>query len=189
VQFWWPFAIGALIAFVVALIRSADFRQNLLTKLMKKWLLLRKLVMGLRQMAYIGTLQMLYANGINLARASALSAKVVEGTSLYEDLLRASKAYETSGTSFSEALKRNVALDPQVTHMIGIGEKSASLPQQLEMLRDIYEEDTTQYMSDFTQIINFITLACAVFIIALVFTGSMLPIFLMGPRMMNSGNM
>ena len=46
-----------------------------------------------------------------------------------------------------------------------------------------------QVMSDFTQIINFITLACAVFIIALVFTGSMLPIFLMGPRMMNSGNM
>jgi type II secretory pathway component PulF len=189
VQFWWPFAIAGLVAFIVALIRSHDFRQNLLNKLMKKWVLLRKLVMGLRQMSYIGTLQMLYANGINLARASALSAKVVEGTSLYEDLLRASKAYETSGTSFSEALKRNVSLDPQVTHMIGIGEKSASLPQQLEMLRDIYEEDTAVYMSDFTQIINFITLACAVFIIALVFTGSMLPIFLMGPRMMQSGNM
>jgi type II secretory pathway component PulF len=189
VQFWWPFCIAALIAFIVAVFKSADFRQKLLSKLMKKWVLLRKLVMGLRQMAYIGTLQMLYANGINLARASALSAKVVEGTPLYDDLLRAAKSYESSGTSFAESLKRNVSLDPQVTHMIGIGEKSASLPQQLEMLRDIYEEDTAQYMADFTQIINFLTLACAVFIIAIVFTGSMLPIFLMGPRMMNSGNM
>jgi type II secretory pathway component PulF len=189
VQFWWPFFIGGLIAFAVALIRSAPFRQKILNYLMSKWVLLRRLVMGLRQMAYIGTLQMLYANGINLARASALSAKVVEGTSLHADLVKAAKVYETSGISFSEALRRNVQLDPQVTHMIGIGEKSASLPQQLELLRDIYEDDTNTYMNDFTEIINFLTLAAAVLLIGLVFTGSMLPIFLMGPRMMNSGNM
>jgi type II secretory pathway component PulF len=73
--------------------------------------------------------------------------------------------------------------------MIGIGEKSASLPQQLELLRDIYEEDTAATMADFTQVINFVTLALAVFLIGFVFTGSMLPIFLMGPRMMQSGNM
>ena len=76
----------------------------------------------------------------------------------------------------------------QKIHMMGIGEKSASLPQQLELLRDIYEEDTAAYMNDFTQVINFLTLAAAVFLIGLVFTGSMLPIFLMGPKMMNSGN-
>jgi len=44
-------------------------------------------------------------------------------------------------------------------------------------------------MADFTQIINFITLAIAVVIIGFVFAGAMLPIFLMGPRMMQSGNM
>ena len=188
VQFWWPFFIIALIAFAVTLIRSAAFRQKLLNLMMSKWTVLRRLVMGLRQTSYIGTLQMLYANGINLARASALSAKVVEGTAMYAGFVRASKVYETSGIPFAEALKRNASLDPQVIHMIGIGEKSASLPQQLELLRDIYEEDTAAYMADFTQIINFLTLAAAVCLIALVFTGAMLPIFLMGPRMMNSGN-
>ena len=156
---------------------------------MTKWVLLRRLVMGLRQTSYIGTLQMLYANGINLARASALAAKVMDGTPMYAGFVKASKVYETSGIPFSEALKRNAGLDPQVVHMIGIGEKSASLPQQLELLRDIYEEDTAAYMTDFTAVINFITLATAVFIIALVFTGAMLPIFLMGPRMMQSGSM
>ena len=188
VQFWWPFFIIALVSFVVTLMRSAALRQKLLNFLMRKWLLLRRLVMGLRQMSYIGTLQMLYANGINLARASALAAKVVEGTSMYPEFLRASRVYETSGIPFAEALRRNATLDPQVVHMISIGEKSASLPQQLELLRDIYEEDTAAYMADFTQIINFLTLAAAVFLIALVFAGAMLPIFLMGPRMMNSGN-
>lgn len=189
VQKTWPFFVIALTVFIVTLFRSAAFRQTLLIIGMKHWLLLRKLVMGLRQSAYIGTLQMLYANGINLARSSLLSARVMQGTPLYPDFIKASQVYESSGVPFAEALKRNTNLDPQVVHMIGIGERSASLPQQLELLRDIYEEDTAAIMADFTQVINFITLAMAVVLIGFVFTGSMLPIFLMGPRMMQSGNM
>lgn len=188
VQLTWPLAVGALFAIGVALVRSASFRGGLLHLFMQRWLLLRRLVMGLRQSAWIGTLQMLYANGINLGRASVLAAKVMEGTPMHEGLLKASRDYETTGIPFGEALQRNTELDPQVIHMMGIGEKSASLPQQLELLRDIYEEDTEAYMSDFTQVINFLTLAAAVLLIGLVFTGSMLPIFLMGPKMMNSGN-
>lgn len=189
VQKTWPFFVIGLVSFITALFRSADFRQKMLIFLMKHWRLLMKLVMGLRQSAYIGTLQMLYANGINLARASALSARVVQGTPMYPDFIKASQVYESSGVPFAEALKRNTSLDPQVIHMIGIGERSASLPQQLELLRDIYEEDTAAIMTDFTQVVNFITLAMAVVLIGFVFTGSMLPIFLMGPRMMQSGNM
>jgi type II secretory pathway component PulF len=189
VQKTWVFFVIGLITLIVSLLRSADFRQKLLMKLMKHWRLLGKLVMSLRQSAYIGTLQMLYANGINLARASALSARVLMGTPMHSDFVKASQVYESSGVPFAEALKRNTPLDPQVIHMIGIGERSASLPQQLELLRDIYEEDTTAVMSDFTQVINFVTLAMAVVLIGFVFAGSMLPIFLMGPRMMQSGNM
>ncbi len=189
VQKTWPVFVICLVTFIVTLLRSADYRQRLLLFLMKYWRLLTKLVMGLRQSAYIGTLQMLYANGINLARASALSARVLLGTPMYPDFVKASQVYESSGVPFAEALKRNTSLDPQVIHMIGIGERSASLPQQLELLRDIYEEDTAAIMADFTQVINFITLALAVVLIGFVFAGSMLPIFLMGPGMMQSGNM
>jgi type II secretory pathway component PulF len=189
VQLVWPVFVAALLAFIIALFRSRKFRRQLLETLMHRWSLLRQLVMGLRQTAYIGTLQMLYANGINLPRASALSAKTIEGTPQYAGLLKASQLYESSGIPFAEALKRSASLDPQVIHMISIGEKSASLSQQLELLRDIYEEDTAAYMTDFTQVINFLTLLMAVCLIALVFAGSMLPIFLMGPRMMNSGSL
>ncbi|WP_050024013.1 type II secretion system F family protein [Verrucomicrobium sp. BvORR034] len=189
VQMTWPFFIIALTAFIVGLFRSKELRARLLHFFMSRWRLLTKLVMGLRQTAYVGTLQMLYANGINLARAATLAAKVVQETPIYTPLLTSAQIYESSGLPFAEALKKNAVLDPQVIHMIGIGEKSASLPEQLEMLRDIYEEDTAQTMSDFTQIINFITLAMAMCLIALVFAGAMLPIFLMGPRMMASGAM
>ena len=125
-------------------------------------------------------------NGIDLSRASRLSARVVARTPLYEPLVEASDLYETSGLPFAEALKKKAVFDPQVVHMIGIGEKSASLPEQLEMLRDIYEDDTSQAMTDFTQIINLITLLIACILIGAVFAGAMLPIFLMGPRMMDS---
>ncbi|MEI6712692.1 MAG: type II secretion system F family protein [Verrucomicrobiota bacterium] len=189
VQWTWPFFVGALVVIGVGVARSPGFRQGALRFMMQRWVLLRRLVMGLRQSSWVGTLQMLYANGINLARASAIAAKVTEGTSLYDGLMRASKSYEGTGIPFAEAIRRNTDLDPQVVHMIGIGEKSASLPQQLELLRDIYDEDTAAYMGDFTEVINFITLAAAVFLIGLVFSGAMLPIFLMGPKMMNSGSM
>lgn len=189
VQAVWPLMVAALVTFIIAVFRSARFRQWMLELGMKRWRLLRQLVMGLRQTAYLGTLEMLYASGTNLARASALAARTVQGTPMYEPFMAASRVYESSGVTFAEALRRYTELDPQVIHMINIGEKSASLPLQLELLREIYEEDTAAHMSDFTQIVNFITLLIAVTIIAVVFSGSMLPIFLMGPRMMESGNM
>ncbi|RYD38266.1 MAG: hypothetical protein EOP86_01390 [Verrucomicrobiaceae bacterium] len=188
VQFVWPFFVIILAGCITAVFRSAELRQGLLIFFMRKWALLTKLVMGLRQSAYLGTLQMLYSNGIPLARAATLSAKVVEGTPTHQPLIEAAQLYESSGLPFAASLKRINVLDPQVVHMIGIGEKSASLPEQLELLRDIYEEDTTQIMSDFTQVINFLTLLVAMVLIGFVFAGAMLPIFLMGPRMMNSGN-
>jgi type II secretory pathway component PulF len=186
VQLVWPFFIIALVSFIVALFRSANLRNGLIAFFMSKWKLLRSLVMGLRQSAYLGMLQMLYSNGIDLSRASRLSARVVARTPLYEPLVEASDLYETSGLPFAEALKKKAVFDPQVVHMIGIGEKSASLPEQLEMLRDIYEDDTSQAMTDFTQIINLITLLIACILIGAVFAGAMLPIFLMGPRMMEN---
>jgi type II secretory pathway component PulF len=189
VQVVWPIFVFFLVAFIISLFKSSAVRSRLLLFGMSRWNLLSKLVKGLRQSAYVGTMQMLYANGVDLANASMLAAKVVQGTPMYEGFVKASQVYETTGIPFAESLKRHASLDPQVTHMIGIGEKSASLAQQLELLRDIYEEDTEAFMNDFTQIINFITLAIAVFIIGFVFAGSMLPIFLMGPRMMQSGNM
>ena len=189
VQAVWPVMVAAVVAFLIAVFRSARFRQWLLEAAMKRWRLLRQLVMGLRQTAYIGTLEMLYASGTNLARASALAARTVQGTSMYEPFMAASRRYESSGVPFAEALRRYTDLDPQAIHLIGIGEKLAALEEQLQLLREIYEEDTAAQMSDFTEIVNFITLLIAVLIIAVVFSGSMLPIFLMGPRMMESGNM
>jgi len=57
----------------------------------------------------------------------------------------------------------------------------------LKMLADMYEEEAENYMNDFTQVLNFLVLLMAVSLIAAVFIGTFLPIFLMGPKMMQSG--
>jgi type II secretory pathway component PulF len=71
--------------------------------------------------------------------------------------------------------------------MLSIGEKSASLDSQLGMLAQMYEEDSTNHMAAFTATVSFLVLLIAVGLIAAVFIGTFLPIFLMGPKMMNSG--
>ena len=78
-------------------------------------------------------------------------------------------------------------MDEQVVHMMSIGERSASIDNQLKMLADMYEEESENYMNDFTQVLNFVVLLMAVSLIAAVFIGTFLPIFLMGPKMMQSG--
>jgi type IV pilus assembly protein PilC len=87
----------------------------------------------------------------------------------------------------STAFAKYTSVDAQVTHMLAIGEKSASLDAQLEMLCEMYEEDSQNHMNAFAAAISFLVLIIAVSLIAAVFIGTFLPIFLMGPKMMQSG--
>lgn len=189
VQKVWPLFLITVITIITVLVKFPKLRSDLLEGTMKRWSLLRKMIMGLRQTAYLGTLHMMYSNGINLAKAATLAASTVAGTPLEAQLLNAAKRYVSSGQPFSDALRKMTTLDPQIGHMIAIGERSASLPDQLAMLMDMYEEDTATYLSDFTQIASLITLMFAMVLLGSVFAGSMIPIFMMGPKMMASGGL
>ena len=85
------------------------------------------------------------------------------------------------------AFGKYTSADDQVVHMLSIGEKSASLDVQLGLLSDMLEEDAQNHMSDFTNILNLIVLIIAVMLISAVFIGAFLPIFLLGPKMMQAG--
>jgi type IV pilus assembly protein PilC len=154
---------------------------------MSKWRLLRLLIMSLRQMTFISTIRLLHSNGINLAKSIRVSANSVRNTPFYEELRTAADKYEHSGVPLSTAFAKYTSVDAQVTHMLAIGEKSASLDAQLEMLSEMYEEDLQNHMSAFAAAISFLVLIIAVSLIAAVFIGTFLPIFLMGPKMMQSG--
>ena len=181
----WPFAVGILLGIIITIWRSYNVRTFITNLAMSKWRLLRLLIMGLRQLTFLGTLHMLHSNGINLAKALRTSAESVRNTPLYEELITAADRYQHSALPISDAFRKFTSCDAQIGHMLSIGERTASIDTQLELLSQMYEEDTENYMEDFTQILNFIVLIIAVSLIALVFIGTFLPIFLMGPKMMS----
>jgi type II secretory pathway component PulF len=183
----WPaFVIGVLITAGV-IVYSSKVRNLILGFAMSRWRLLRLLIMSLRQMTFISTIKLLHSNGINLAKSIRVSANSVKSTPFYQELRDAADKYEHSGVPLSTAFAKYTSVDSQVTHMLAIGEKSASLDSQLEMLCEMYEEDSQNHMSAFSAAVSFLVLIIAVSLIAAVFVGTFLPIFLMGPKMMNNG--
>lgn len=185
-QATWPVFVIAVISIAVVISQSAHVRNLILGFTMSRWRLLRLLIMSLRQMTFISTIRLLHSNGINLAKSIRVSANSVKNTPFYNELRTAADKYEHSGVPLSTAFAKYTSVDAQVTHMLAIGEKSASLDAQLEMLSEMYEEDSQNHMTTFTAAISFLVLIIAVALIAAVFIGTFLPIFLMGPKMMNS---
>lgn len=183
----WHVLVIGLVTLAVVIARSPRVRNLILGFFMSKWRLLRLLIMSLRQVTFLSTIQLLHSNGINLAKSIRVSANSVRNTPFYEELRTAADKYEHSGVPLSTAFAKYTSVDSQVTHMLSIGEKSASIDAQLGMLCEMYEEDLQNHMVNFAATISFVVLIIAVSLIAAVFIGTFLPIFLMGPKMMNSG--
>lgn len=183
----WPVFVASIVAIAVVIYRSSHVQTLILGLAMSRWRLLRLLIMSLRQLTFLSTIKLLHSNGINLAKSIRVSANSVRNTPLYDELRTAADKYEHSGVPLSTAFAKYTSVDSQVTHMLSIGEKSASLDNQLEMLSEMYEEDAQNHMAAFAATISFIVLIIAVSLIAAVFIGTFLPIFMMGPKMMQSG--
>lgn len=182
----WPIIVSALIGSALTIAFSVKIRNLILGFGMSRWRLLRNLILGMRQMTFLSTMKLLHSNGINLAKSIRVSANSVKNTPFYDELRNAADKYEHSGVPLSTAFAKYTSVDPQVTHMLAIGEKSASIDSQLEMLCEMYEEDAQNNMQVFAATVSFIVLLMAVGLIGAVFIGTFLPIFLMGPKMMNS---
>lgn len=181
---WWPLGVMILIGIVLAFVFSDKLRQGVTILAMSKIRILRKLIQGLRQVTFLGVIKLLHSNGINMAKAIRTSATAVKGTPYYDELLKAADQYEKAGVPLAIAFTKYTSVDDQVVHMMAIGEKSASMGTQLEMLVEMYESDCDQHMEDFTNILNFFVMGSAVSLVAVVFLSVFMPVFLMGPEMM-----
>jgi type II secretory pathway component PulF len=186
-QAMWPVFVIGIISLIIVIWKSAKVRNLIMGFFMSKWRLFRLLIMSMRQMTFLSTIKLLHSNGINLAKSIRVSANSVKSTPFYDELREAADKYENSGVPLSTAFAKYTSVDSQVTHMLAIGEKSASLDSQLEMLCEMYEEDANNHMATFSAAIGFLVLIIAVGLIAAVFVGTFLPIFLMGPKMMQAG--
>ena len=185
IEYWPPFVL-ILIAIVAIIAFSKKLKAAITGIAMSRWTLLRKLIMALRQMTFLGVIRLLNDNGINLSKSIRTGATSVSGTPFHDELNEAADKYEKSGVPLSTAFAKYTSVDDQVVHMLSIGEKSASMGVQLKMLTRMYEDDCDQLMEDFTNIVSFVVLLIAVSLVALVFISTFMPVFLMGPEMMKN---
>ena len=183
----WLFVVPLVIAIICVVAFVDKVRNFVMVLVMSKWRIFRLLIMSLRQSTFLGTMQLLYSNGINLAKSIRVSANSVKRTPFYQELLTAADKYEHTGVPITTAFGKYTSADDQVVHMLAIGERTASLDDQLKLLAEMLEEEAQNHMADFTAILNLIVLIAAVLLIASVFIGTFMPIFLMGPRMMSAG--
>tara|TARA_R110002096_G_scaffold332415_1_gene526452 strand:+ start:248 stop:1435 length:1188 start_codon:yes stop_codon:yes gene_type:complete len=181
----WVLLVGSMLGGVGSFLFVEKVRNAVIYFLMARWRLLRKLIMGMRQLLFLGSMDMLHSNGINLSKAVEISAKSLKGTPMYDELLTAGRRYIETGLPFSEAIRKFTSCDAQVGHLISIGERSSSLADQLHLLTVMYEEEVDQVVNEFSQAVNIVVLVTAALLITSVFIGAFLPIFLMGPKMMN----
>lgn len=183
VRIAWPFIVMGYFAFAAALFFLPAFRESLVTLLMAKWKLLRNLVMGLRQLTFLGTLNMLVSNGILLVDALTICAESLKKTPLGAELIKVRDEVKV-GMKCGDALKRFSSCDQRVCNMLGMAEESSGFADQLNFLEELYEEDTNENMTTFTDTVSLISIVSAVGFMAIVFIMAYMPLVLMGPRMM-----
>ncbi len=184
VQAIWPIVVLSLLGTGITIWKSTVIKNTITNLAMAKFRVVRSMIMSLRQMTILSTIRLLYSNGINLAKSLRVASNSVKKTPFYDELQKAADVYEKSGVPLSSAFAKYTSVDPQVVHMLAIGERSASLDTQLQMLADMFEEDADQLMDDFSQFISLVVMIIAVMLIAAVFLGTFMPIFMMGPQMM-----
>jgi type II secretory pathway component PulF len=153
---------------------------------MSRWRLLRRIVMGFRQLTFIGTFEMLIANNIPIADSLETCARTLKNTPLEKELLEV-KLKVALGMNLGEAIRRYTSVDPQLSHMIEIGEKASNLPEQLRLLRDLYEEDTAQQIEFFTGFVGILSKVVTVALIGGIYLGTYLPIIMAGVKLMSAG--
>jgi type IV pilus assembly protein PilC len=180
-----PATIG-MIAFLVVCWRSRSFRALLVKAIMSRWGLLRRIIMGFRQLTLIGTFEMLITNNIPIADSLETCARSLKNTPLEKELLKV-KSKVALGMNLGEAVRKYTSVDPQLSHMVEIGEKASNLPEQLRLLRDLYEEETSQQIEFFTGLVGFLSKVVTVALIGGIYLATYLPVIMAGIKMMSSG--
>lgn len=179
---WMPVVAG-LVALVVVIVRSGKVRNQILGLAMSRWRLLRDLVMGVRQLNFLGTLHMLTSNNIPIDSALSTCAKVMKGTPFEKEIEEVRTRY-AMGNPLAEAIRRYTSCDDTVAHMIEIGERSANMDEQLRLLVEMYEESTAERMETFTNVVTITGLTITVIVMGFVYLSAYMPIVLSGPKLM-----
>ena len=162
-----PASIGIII-FVLVLWRSLAFRTLIFDAVLMRLKLLRGIIRGFRQLTFVGTFKMLISNNIPISDALETCARTLKDTPLEKELMTV-KSEMARGLNLGEAIRKFTTVDTQLAFMLEIGEKASNLPEQLRLLRDLYEEETERQIDFFTGFVGVASKIVTVSVIATIY--------------------
>jgi len=151
----WELNVGALIKsywYIIFLLFVGFlfflFRKSKLRTVFFEWLFLKigalgTVVFGLRQTAFAYCMSALSEAGMPYGKCFTYLVEVVKDTPMEEQIRQAARYHEECG-SFSTSLERYVKLDPEIIFQIKVGEKTATVPEQLARVALVYERTTAK---------------------------------------------
>ena len=172
------FIIGAAAAVVIAALlrkRSRGFRRALDALLLK--LPIAQSIVAASNLAFISEyFAMLINAGIDILQSVGILKEAV-GNEVYRDKLAEVRASLEVGEGISESFKQAVIFPNFVVRMIGVGEASGTLSEQLVYIADQYRNKLSILVATIGKSIEPLILMVAGTIFAVVIIGLFLPIY------------
>ena len=151
VHYWW-LLILIIFAFFYLFIRFKATKKGkvFLDKLVVRIPLIGDMKKKVMVSDFARNLSVLLTNGVPLVSSLQIVNSIVEH-SIFKDELSQSITKVKEGGSFSDSLKESVILPTMVLGMISAGEKSDKIPQMMNKLSEIYDEEVDNVIKSMTQ--------------------------------------
>lgn len=138
----WPLILAGIIGFIILFV---VLRKNKKTKYYIDWCelnfpLIRNVFIQLRMAFFMRYLSMLVSAGMDILRSLELAIQSVNNL-VIQKFLTASRQRVIEGELFSDSLRKIRFVPNMVTRMVGIGEESGNLPEQMEYIAEYYNEE------------------------------------------------
>ena len=167
-----------LISYTLSWVKKSYYKfRFILNKMALKMPLLGKLIRSSELARFSYTTSMLLRSGVPFVHAVKLSSNILENLPIQEKLKEASQ-YVVEGKKFSQALiKAKFQYDKSFLQAVALGEETSELPQMLENLSLLYEEQNKDFTDTFLSLLEPIMILTVGLIMGVIVAAMLLPIF------------
>ncbi|NGX39798.1 MAG: Type II secretion system protein F [Chlamydiae bacterium] len=165
---------GVLITGVIYFFKREGGRL-LLSRALQKVPLVKTILMQAALIRFCRSTSILLFGGVPLHTALSISQKVVKNP-LLEEAVKEAEREIVEGKPLSELLHRSRHIPPLVTRMLFIAEETGKMPEILQSLSDIYDDELDSSLTHITTFIQPVLLLIVGGIVGLVVLSILLPL-------------
>jgi len=176
---WWVIVIMAVLAGLVLLYkrlvrtrRGAYLRDKLLLNLPGFGPLLKQRIVS----RFTSTLATLLGSGLSMAESLRVVSQVT-GNVIMADAIKQARERILSGADIATPLRDSGVLDPTISHMVTVGEKSGELEQMLKMISENLEASSDLVIERLSAVVEPVIIVFMALIIGAIAYATLMPLF------------